>query len=123
MKIRWKKSRIIFEIGQKSDCAYILISGEVQLKSKDNIEIGIIGEDEIFGEQSCLLGTNRSVTAIATKDSEVFKVSKEILLEQYKKTPVIIKSILRTNYIRLKEQNLNRSLDIKKSLEELTKLT
>ena len=121
MKIKWKKGRIIFEIGQKSDCAYILILGSVEIRSKNNVKIGLIGEDEIFGEQSCLLGTNRSVTAVAAEDSEVFKIPKEVLLDEYKKTPVIIQSILRTNYVRLQEQNLNRSLDIKKKLDELTK--
>lgn len=120
MEIKWKKGRKIFGIGEKSDCAYILLSGEVEIKSKNNNKVGIIGKDEIFGEQSCLLGTNRSVHAFASKDSVVFKIPKENLLDEYKKTPVIIQSILRTNYIRLQELNLNTTVDIKQTLNEIS---
>ena len=119
MKLKWRKGRKIYGIGEKSDCAYILISGEVAITMKDEKNVGLIGEDEIFGEQSCLLNVNRTVNAIASKDSIVYKIPKNVLMDEYLKTPVVIQSILRTNYIRLQEMNKNSNIDMKSLVKNL----
>ena len=44
-------------------------------------------QKEVFGEQSILLDTNRTVTAKASKDSVALKIPKDSLLDEYKDIP------------------------------------
>ena len=109
----WKKNQIIYNFNDQSDFAYLLKEGEVEIQSESNITVGYINEGEVFGEQSVLLGTNRTVTARATKDSVAIKIPKENLLEEFSKSSVLIKAILRSTYLRLTNLNSTKKTDLK----------
>ena len=53
----------------------MLIEGEVLIKSK-KAKI-FINKNEIFGKRSILLGTNRTVSAIALKNSTAIQIPKK----------------------------------------------
>ena len=99
--VYWKAGETIYNFNDESDFAYLLKKGEIQIISDKNIKVGFINENEVFGEQSILLGTRRTVTAKATKDSEAVKIPKERLIREYEKSPILIKAILRSTYCRL----------------------
>ena len=99
--VYWKAGETIYNFNDESDFAYLLKKGEIQIISDKNIKVGFINENEVFGEQSILLGTRRTVTAKATKDSEAVKIPKERLLREYENSPILIKAILRSTYCRL----------------------
>lgn len=104
--IYWKKGELIYDIGDQPENAYIINSGQIEIQSSEGIKVGMIKENEIFGDKSCILGLNRSVKAVAFMDSSALIVSRKVLIDAMKNTPVIIKAILRSTYLRLDGANL-----------------
>ncbi len=111
--IKWKAGTVIYNFNDKSDYAYFLKKGEIEIISEKGTRVGFINDNEVFGESSILLGTKRTVTAKATQDSEGIKIPQEKLLKEFNKSSTLIKAILRSTCIRL--TNLNNT--IKKNLE------
>ena len=72
----WKKGEIIYDIGDHPQSAFLLNSGQVVLESSEGIRVGIIKQNEIFGEKSCILGINRSVKAISYQSHTQINISK-----------------------------------------------
>ena len=116
--IYWKKGELIYDIGDQPENAYIINSGQIEIQSSEGIKVGMIKENEIFGDKSCILGLNRSVKAVAFMDSSALIVSRKVLIDAMKNTPVIIKAILRSTYLRLDGANLinEKIKDLKTSL-------
>ncbi len=75
---------------------------------KKGTTVGFINEEEVFGEQSILLDTKRTVTAKASKDCLAIKIPKNTLLSEYRKSSSLIRAILRSTCIRL--TNLDNSI-------------
>ena len=111
-EITWKTGTIIYKFGDQPDYAFFLKEGEVESISKNGTTVGFINKDEVFGEISILLNTNRSVTAKTTKDSIAIKIPRTSLIKQLNNAPTLIKAILRSNLVRL--TNLDNT--IKKNL-------
>ncbi len=107
-EVLWKSKTVIYNFNDKADFAYLLTKGEIQIKSQDGTCVGFINKDEVFGEQSIVLGTTRTVTAIASKDSSAIKIPKDKLMNEYNNSSLLIKAILRSTYMRL--TNLNSTL-------------
>ena len=59
----------IYSHNDLSDFIYLIESGEVKILSKNGLELGLLGEGEIFGEVGHIIKTPRTVSAIATKKS------------------------------------------------------
>ncbi|MBS91940.1 MAG: hypothetical protein CMM95_02665 [Rickettsiales bacterium] len=116
--VYWKAGETIYNFNDESDFAYLLKKGEVQIISDKNIKVGFINENEVFGEQSILLGTRRTVTAKATKDSEAMKIPKEKLVKEYEDSPILIKAILRSTYLRLTNLDHTLQTDLKSFPED-----
>ena len=117
-QVYWKAGQTIYNFNDESDFAYLLKKGEVQIISDRNINVGFINENEVFGEQSILLGTRRTVTAKASKDSEAMKIPRENLLKEYEKSSILIKAILRSTYLRLTNLDHTMQNDLKSFPEE-----
>ena len=64
--IVWDAGEIIYRAGDKSDEAYLIVEGSAELFTDDGLRLNQIGVNEILGETSILLGTNRTVTAAAS---------------------------------------------------------
>ena len=73
--ISWKAGEIIYKFNDISDYAYLLKEGEIEILSENGTKIGFVNADEIFGEQSCLLDTKRTVEARALKDSKALGIT------------------------------------------------
>jgi CRP-like cAMP-binding protein len=115
--ISWKAGTTIYKHNDKPDCAYLLKEGGVLIKSESGTLVGFINRDEVFGEQSILLGTTRTVSAIAAKDSSAVKIPKQSLLKEYENSPILIKALLRAACMRL--TNLTATIkDDLKSFED-----
>ena len=75
-----KKGQIIFHEGNRSDYAFIIEDGQVEVsrKRKDgNVEvIDILGRNEVFGEIGMIDGGPRSATATALENSKVTLISR-----------------------------------------------
>ena len=74
-------------------------------------------KNEIFGEQSVLLNTKRTVTIRATKDSSAIVIPKKTIVSEFNNASKIIRAILRSTYLRL--TNLDNT--IKENLDNINK--
>ena len=80
----FKKGTEIIKEGTSSDCAYIIESGRVQVsKTLSNGEeqvIGILEQNDIFGEMSLIDSLPRSATVLALEDCTISVMTLEILI-------------------------------------------
>ena len=58
--VYWKAGETIYNFNDESDFAYLLKKGEIQIISDKNIKVNFINENEVFGEQSILLGNKKN---------------------------------------------------------------
>jgi len=113
--VNWKSGTTIYEIGDEADFAYLLEKGEIEVLSKKSVRVGFINEKEVFGEQSILLNTKRTVTLKTTKDSVAIKIPKKTIIAEFQNSSKLIRAILRTTYLRL----MNLDNTIKDNLDSI----
>ena len=116
--IFWEPNTVIYKIGDKSDFAYLLKEGAVEILSENGTKVGYVNAKEVFGEQSILLNTSRTVTAVAIERSAAVKIPKETLLNEFKESSILIKAILRSTYLRLTNLNTTITQDLKNFFDE-----
>ena len=78
----YPKGTVLFYEKDERDCAYIIERGEVEISvMKENKKVPLVrlGAGEVFGETALLGSGNRTATAIATEDCEVFRIFPSIL--------------------------------------------
>ncbi len=64
--ILWDSGEVIYRAGDTSQEAYLIMDGSVELFTAEGLRLNRIGANEILGETSLLLDTERTVTAIAS---------------------------------------------------------
>ena len=103
----FKKGAEIIEEGTLSDCAYIIESGRVQVsKTMSNGEeqvIGILEENDIFGEMSLIDSLPRSATVLALEDCTISVITPEIFNSLSKHNPEALMPILKILASRLRK--------------------
>ncbi len=86
-----KKGQIILKEGNRSDFAFIIVDGQVEVSRKrrdGNVEvIDILGQNDIFGEMGMIDGRPRSATVTALENSKVTMISLEDLNAMTRKDP------------------------------------
>ncbi len=113
----WKSGDKVYEVGEPPEFAYLIVSGIIQFFSSKNILLGSAGPSEVFGEISCYLNRNHSVTAIAKTDLVVKKIHKNQLRKIISKTNPVIMGMLRSTYHRLAESNMKQEGQVEKISE------
>ena len=111
--ISWEPNTVIYKFGDQSDFAYLLEKGAVEILSENGTKVGYVNAKEVFGEQSILLETPRTVTAVAIEKSSAVKIPKETLLKEFKESSILIRAILRSTYLRLTNLNTTITKDLK----------
>ena len=64
--ILWDSNEVIYRAGEPSHEAFLIMEGSVELFTAEGLRLNRIGANEILGETSLLLDTERTVTAIAS---------------------------------------------------------
>jgi CRP/FNR family cyclic AMP-dependent transcriptional regulator len=86
-----KKGQVVFQEGSRSDFAFIIQDGQVEVsrKRKDgNIEVvDILGQNDIFGEIGMFDGGPRSATVTALENSKVTMITRDDLNQMTRKNP------------------------------------
>lgn len=86
-----RKGQVIFNEGSRSDYAFIIEDGQVEVsrKRKDgNVEVvDILGRNDIFGEIGMIDGGPRSATVTALENSKVTLISRDDLNKMTRKDP------------------------------------
>ena len=104
----WEPDSIIYNFGDESKCAFLIISGIVEFYSKNNVLLGSAGQTEVFGEISCYLNRNHSVTAKAKTHLAAKIIPKTEFSKIIKNAHPVIMGMLRSTYHRLAESNIQR---------------
>ncbi|MEZ5501787.1 MAG: cyclic nucleotide-binding domain-containing protein [Halioglobus sp.] len=84
---------IIIHQGDRADFVYNMSSGVAEVLV-DDVNVGRIGEGEIFGAMAALTHADRSATVRAKTTCSVVKVPKEQFTELIKNNPATIHSLL-----------------------------
>ena len=113
----FKKGTKIIEEGTLSDCAYIIESGRVQvsktLSSGEEQIVGILEENDIFGEMSLIDSLPRSATVLALEDCMISVMTQETFNHLAQHNPEALMPILKVLAKRLRS-----TLALVESLQE-----
>ncbi len=113
----FKKGTEIIKEGTLSDCAYIIESGRVQvsktLSSGEEQVIGILEENDIFGEMSLIDSLPRSATVLALEDCTITVMTQETFNHLAQHNPQALMPILK-----ILAKRLRSTLSLVESLQE-----
>ncbi len=105
-----EKDVTIFSKGDDGNCMYFIYKGEVLIHDGSN-RLAILKENEIFGELSLLDSETRSASATTLTDCNLLKIDQESFYDILASNTEILKGIMKTICIRLREQDkLNAEL-------------
>jgi CRP-like cAMP-binding protein len=100
------KGEVIFHEGNPSNNAYIIGLGSIEiLENTGNGQkvMGVLGENEIFGEMGLIDGLPRSATARAREDSVVYVLTPQTFDALVQENPEALLPILKILISRLRE--------------------
>ena len=106
LRKKFKKGEVIFHEGNPSDDAYIISLGSIEIlenTASGQKVLGILGENEIFGEMGLIDGQPRSATARAREDSVVYVLTPKTFDNMVQENPEALLPILKILINRLRE--------------------
>jgi len=106
LRKKFKKGEVIFHEGNPSDDAYIISLGSIEIlenTASGQKVLGILGENEIFGEMGLIDGQPRSATARAREDSVVYVLTPKTFDNMVQENPEALLPILQILINRLRE--------------------
>ncbi len=111
----WEPNEIVYKAGDESASAYLVLEGSAEISSVDGVKLNSFGPNELFGEASLVLKSDRTVNVMAEKSGLTARaISSRNLLERLKQD-VFLSALVRKLETRLKEAN--------KTIDTLSKKT
>lgn len=89
-KVKYSKGDIILKEDSIGDAIYFIVSGKVKVYKAiegEEVELGVLGTKDFFGEMSMFLQNKRSASVQALEDTEILLGSKNEFIETIKKNP------------------------------------
>ena len=122
----WSANETVYSAGSPPEFNYLVIEGSVQIRAPNGHYLGHVGQGELFGEASFILGTKRSTTVIAGSNGLKAKfIPPKHILQKLEKD-VFLNALVRKLEKRLDASNketVHRSIKIKKAIEQLNALS
>jgi len=106
LKKSFKKGEVVFHEGNPSDYAYIIGSGSIEILEKTlggQKILGVLNDNEIFGEMGLIDGLPRSATARAREETVVYTLTPETFDSLVHKNPESLLPIMKILTCRLRE--------------------
>lgn len=104
---KYPAGREIFREGDPGDGVYVLVEGRVEISAtisqNSRSILSQAGPGEVFGEMAVLETKPRSATATAARDTTVYFIPREPLLELLGQSPAFALELLRDSSRRLRE--------------------
>lgn len=94
---RYRSGEVIFREGSFGQCAYIIESGQVEIRlegSDGDVCLNTLGIGEIFGEMAVIDGSPRSASAIASEPCDLVIVSREAISERIDSADPIVRLLI-----------------------------
>ena len=93
----YKKGTLVFEEGQKGDCAYIIETGGVEIFKTvegQHIHLAVMGEGALFGEMAVIDGSPRMANARTTADSVIVFLPRKLFESKLQKFDPVMRSMV-----------------------------
>ncbi|WP_026735148.1 cyclic nucleotide-binding domain-containing protein [Fischerella sp. PCC 9605] len=101
-EMTFSAGQVIFEQGQKGDCMYGILMGEVELHVNGKV-VETIQAGDVFGEGALVHpDRNRASTAIAKTDCILASMNKERFLFAVQETPMFALKVMQSFSARLR---------------------
>ena len=103
----YKTGEVIFQEGEQSDAAYLILSGEVQIvkgyETEEAKEIAVLKAGEYVGEMGAIDSQPRSATAVALGNVVCAPVTPDEFLDLLRRNPDEAIDLLKVLFDRLRE--------------------
>ena len=91
----------LFEQGDESDGAYVILAGSVSVVEGD-VQVGVLEAGEFFGEMTALDESTRTATVVANSDAVLLRIAPRRLQETFDSNPDLYWGLFRTMMSRLR---------------------
>ena len=119
--INWKPYEVIYSAGEEPNGVYLIKEGTVELYTPEGLKLNEIGESEIFGESSIMLGTKRTVTAKTGKNNVFASFIPKLNFLQLIEKNVALSALIKKTQLRLIDSN-KQSQELTNEIEKLASL-
>ena len=122
----WAANETIYSAGTPPEFNYLVIEGSVQVRAPNGFYLGDVGQGELFGEASFILGTKRSTTVVAGSNGLKAKIIPPRHILQKLGKDVFLNALVRKLEKRLDASNtetVDRSGKIKTAVDRLNELS
>ncbi len=121
--VSYDAGEVLFEQGDDSDAAYVLISGfaDVLVASEPGAQsnkVAELGPNSFVGDMGILCDIPRTATVIATKPLETLCIRKEHMLDMVKDSPALALAVLQELVQRLAKT----TQDLSEARQEISEL-
>ena len=97
----WDPNEIVYKAGDKSVSAYLVLDGSAEIISADGVKLNSFGPNELFGEASLVLKSDRTVTVMAGPSGLSAKVISSANLKKRLQKDVFLSALVRKLETRL----------------------
>ena len=97
----WDPNEIVYKAGDKSVSAYLVLNGSAEIISADGVKLNSFGPNELFGEASLVLKSDRTVSVVAGPSGLSAKVISSANLRKRLQKDVFLSALVRKLETRL----------------------
>ena len=97
----WDPNEIVYRAGDKSISAYLVLDGSAEIISADGVKLNSFGTNELFGEASLVLKSDRTVSVVAGPSGLSAKVISSANLRKRLQKDVFLSALVRKLETRL----------------------
>ena len=97
----WDPNEIVYKAGDKSVSAYLVLDGSAQIISADGVKLNSFGPNELFGEASLVLKSDRTVSVVAGPSGLSAKVISSANLRKRLQKDLFLSALVRKLETRL----------------------
>lgn len=101
----WEANELVYKAGDKSASAYLVLDGSAEIISSDGIKLNSFGPNELFGEASLVLQSDRTVSVRAGNSGLTAKVIGSANLNRRLQKGLFLSALVRKLETRLIEAN------------------
>ena len=101
----WEASELVYKVGDQSESAYLVLDGSAEIISTDGIKLNSFGPNELFGEASLVLQSDRTVSVWAGPSGLTAKVIGSVSLKRRLQKDLFLSALVRKLETRLIEAN------------------
>ena len=97
----WDPNELVYKAGDKSVSAYLVLDGSAEIISADGVKLNSFGPNELFGEASLVLKSDRTVSVLAGPSGLSAKVISSANLKKSLQKDIFLSALVRKLETRL----------------------